>query len=150
MIPEGERPEWAEYAWTLWAAEGKSTRMIAEQLRIERGIRVSHVTVAELVKEGREATELPTRTEVVRELHTATRHVLALLFEDHRLGNLTTGELTREVVKVWERRARLFGADAPAQVPDDAPAPSTPDAILDAIERYEREQAARRASGGPS
>lgn len=149
VIPEGEREDYAEYAWTLWAAEGMSTRAIAAHIERERGVRISHVTVAELVKEGRAAGEVPSRADVVAELHTATRHMLALLHEAHRTGNLTTAELAREVAKVHDRRARLFGADAPTRVRfEDDPPPPVPPEVLAAIAEYVPPWVADRPDNG--
>lgn len=145
VIPLGERPEWAADAFEYHAVDGDSTRMIAERLFVARGIRVSHVTCAELVHEGRAAHPMPDRAQVRVDLDAALRGMVSRLAADRRTGAATSAETAPPTLAAWRQLARLHGADAPtALVLDDLRAPPTVDAAM-AVRLVDVEQASARA-----
>lgn len=114
-IPADQREQLAEKAWLLHVGGG-SYRAIAEHISAGLGVRISHTTAGELVREGRAAEPTATRTEATADIRGETRVWLHRLNEDYRIGALGTAEAVPLVVRLLDRLARLHGTDTPVRI----------------------------------
>lgn len=140
-----ERPDAVAEAWRMHKEESRSTRYIAQALT-ERGYTVSRSTVAEFIREARDAEpwiDLLEPAIARREQADRLNSYVAILLDEMREGREKPLPVIKGLMQIEERWAKLAGLDAPTRIAtQNETRPVAPDPkILQALERLERDLA---------